>query len=353
MAINFIYGPPGGGKTYYAVNHLLSTFYDWDKEKNEYVLKEENKNLKIVTNIDEFLPKHHSLHDWIHHSGTSEGFFSYATQEKVFQKQGSIVYMIDECHEFFPSNLKNQEVFRWLSYHRHWGQTIYLMSQSHSAIPRRITDMLELTVYAHPRSSSLLGGKDLKYNIMSGREIVDRKALIKNQRIFDQYKSQHADEKIKSKNPLIKYIVGVAIVAVLLIGNALRWASSFGQRSETTPAVAQSAKHIDTPTITEKKQSTGSEIKIHPLSIKQAPSMVAVGLSWAKFKTKTVVFYKDKIYTLRDFPYQVTVNGMGDLVALVPPDHYPQQQNPQTIAKTSSPYGREGLSEAKKSSKYF
>jgi hypothetical protein len=329
MAINFIYGPPGGGKTYYAVNHLLSKFFYWDKKREKYFLKREHKNIKIVTNIDEFSPKHYSLHDWIYHAGSSEKFFSYDTQEKVFEKNGPIVYMIDECHEFFPSTLKNQEVFRWLSYHRHWGQTIYLMSQSHSAIPRRITDMLELTVYALPRSSSLLGGKDLKYNFMSGREIVDRKALIKSQRIFDQYKSQHAEEKLKTKNPLIKYIVGCTVIAVLLIGNALRWASGFGERSPSSQT-AVAATSIE--------NQSATSINVRPLEVKEPPKKIAVGVSWAKFKTNTVIFFQEKMYPIKDFPYPVTFNGLGDMVALIPADHFPQPtNNPQQAAQPSSP----------------
>ena len=305
MAITFIHGPPGGGKTYYAVNHLLQNFFEYDKELDDYFIKDEN--IKIVTNIDEFKPKHYSLDDWIMHAGSVKEFFSYSTQEKIHEKHSSLIYMIDEAHQFFPSTMRDNEILNWFSYHRHWGQTIYLMSQSYSRLPRQITDMIELNIKALPASTSLFGGKDLKYNILSGREIVDRKALIKNKRIFEQYKSQSSDSKEKTKNPLLKYIVGCLIISVLLIGNALRWASNFGKHDNSA-------------------QASESSINVNPLEIRDAQQQVPqvkkiydpVPVSWAKFKRKTFVVYLDKFYSLESFPYKVTMNSLGEMIAMIP-----------------------------------
>jgi hypothetical protein len=312
MAINFIHGPPGSGKTYYAVNHLLSEYFKYDKGKDEYLKKD--KNLKIVTNIDEFLPDHYPLDDWILHAGSVEDFFSFATQEKIHKKHSSLIYMIDEAHMFFPSTFKNQEVIKWFSYHRHWGQTIYLMSQAYSMLPRQITDMVELNVKALPASTTLLGGRDLKYNIMSGREIVDRKALIKNNRIFRQYRSQFSNAKEKTKNPLIKYIVGCAIITLLLVGNAVRWAADFGKHDENPQSIKE-----DTSTI----EIAELEVREQQLPVPPPPKKatgVPVGVSWAKFKTTTVVFFQDKMYTLKDFPYPVSFNGIYEMIAYIPPE---------------------------------
>jgi len=322
MAINFIHGPPGSGKTYYAVNHLLSEYFTYDKENDRYIKKD--KNLKIVTNIDEFAPDHYSLVDWIHHAGGVENFFSYATQEKVHKKHSSLIYMIDEAHMYFPSNFKNNEVIKWLSYHRHWGQTIYIMSQAYSMLPRQITDMVELNVKALPASTTLLGGRDLKYNIMSGREIVDRKALIKNKRIFAQYRSQFSNAKEKTKNPLIKYIVGCALITLLLIGNAIRWAGDFGKHDAAAEPVKVDSSTIEIAEL----EVRSSRIPAAPKP-KPEPKGTPTGLSWAKFKNNTVVFYKEKMYAIKDFPYPVTFNNLGDLITYIPPETLPPQNTPQ------------------------
>lgn len=333
MAIHFIYGAPGSGKTYYAVNHLLSHYYDYDKENDHYNRKSEFEDLKIVTNIDGFQPDHIILEEWIMHAGSADKFFSYATQEKIHKKYGSVVYLIDEAHQYFPSTFKDQQVLNWFSYHRHWGQTIYIMSQSHSRISRQITDMVEMQVKALPASTTLLAGKDLKYNIMSGREVVDRKAIIKNKRIFAQYRSQSSNTKEKTKNPLIKYIVGCAVIAGLLFYNAVRWASDFGQHDESVSSIEsvktpqQVFNHHKRIKVIEKKK----EIKQPELT------KIPVSISWAKYKNRMVIFYQNRMYQAQDFPYQIAMNGKYDMIALIPEIKTQQEQiNTNQIAVKDS-----------------
>jgi hypothetical protein len=345
MAINFIYGLGGSGKTYFAVTHLLQQYYDYDKATDHYYLKPSNQDLKIITNIDQFALDHIKLDDWIKHAGSIEKFFHYDTQLKIFEKHGPVVYMIDEAHEYFPDYYKDQGTLNWLSYHRHWGQTIYLMSQAHSRLPRKITDLVELQIYAMPPSSSLLGGRDLKYNIMSGREVVDRKAIIKNKRIFKLYKSQYAATKEKTKNPLLKYIIGCSLVAILLIGNAIRWASDFGQHEKTTESITK----IDVNPLSiapSTAESVPQSIKNEPKPTKKLIEVEPVGISYATFRGKTVLFHDDKIYDIKDFPYTVKTTSLNQMVALVP-------KSLTTPKKTNPPQVRPGRNSSASSPKPF
>jgi hypothetical protein len=338
MAITFIYGAPGSGKTYYAVNHLVSHFFSFSKEKG-YQKKKEFEETKIVTNIDNFQLEHIKLDDWILHAKGVDNFFAFETQKKIHEKHGSIIYMIDEAHQFFPSNYRNNDVFNWFSYHRHWGQTIYIMSQSYSRLPKQITDLVELTIYAMPRSSSLLAGKDLKYNIMSGREIVDRKAIIKNSRIFDLYSSQSTDTKEKTKNPLLKYIVGAAIISFLLIGNTLRWASNFGKHDEVDATTIEVQ-----PLETKQRLKPESQVKKSEETLAEKipdKKFIPQGISYGKFKNRTIVFFQNKMYDLKDFPYPIKFNHLNSLIALIPESLTPSpSSNPEQSEKTTSVQAR-------------
>ena len=332
MAIHFIYGVGGSGKTYYAVKHLLRNYFKFDKELQDYIKKKEFEDVKIITNIDQFVPLHENLDDWIRHAGGKDNFFSYDIQKKVFEKNGPVIYMIDEAHEYFPRSYKNESCFNWLSYHRHWGQTIYLMSQAYSRLPRQITDLIELTIYAMPPSSSLLGGKDLKYNVMSGREVIDKKALLKEQAVFNQYRSQHADQKEKTRNPLMKFVVGGVLVTGLLMYSGFNWYRSFFTHKEQ--------EQLQAAVLPEKKTVVKEEKKNEVVPVER---FTPTRLNWIKGKKGLFVIWENDIYTIKSFPYVITTIGTTDLIALIPKNH-DTDQVPETKTKKVknkiNPYSR-------------
>lgn len=319
MSIHFVYGVPRSGKSYYAVFHLLKNYFDWIEGTGGYHLKEKYKDIRIVTNLECLKVPHDNLDDWIHKAGGVDIFFSYDFQEDLFKKCPQIVYIIDECHKYFPDNYRNNDVFNWFSYHGHWGQTIYLISQSQYNVPRRITHLVEIMLYALPRSSSLFGGKDLKYNVISGREIVDKKTLIKQKKIFAHYKSQDKKEVEKVKNPMMKYIV-VMLVALVLVG--FKFASFIGDKKDVHKGEGSSSgSAIASTDIPQDKISTRANGKSgrQPAHDPGPDTRKRVKLSSVKDHRGLQLIIGDMMIPKRDFPHPVFNLG-NQYVAMLTPD---------------------------------
>lgn len=213
MAIRLITGVPGTGKTYLSLNILLEDYFKFNRKTKQY---EKQKDVTVITNIDELKLDHINLNEAIKKSGGSvEKFFSNTYQEKIHKKYKNVVYFIDECQQFFPTRFRNQEVFFFFEYHRHYGFDIYLITQDKFKITKEIALLAELEYRAVKRTLSLLG--ELKYNILSDREIINRKVLRPKKAIFDLYKSANVKETKKIKNPLVKVIV-ILLIGVVVSG---------------------------------------------------------------------------------------------------------------------------------------
>lgn len=315
MAIHFIYGAPGSGKSYYSVYHLVHEFYDYNEDLGTYVIKEKYQEYRVVTNVECLKVPHDNLDEWILKAGGVEKFFSLAFQRELFEKKNlKLIYLIDECHMYFPDNFRCNEVFDYFSYHRHFGTTIYLISQSLYNVPRRIVNLCELVLYALPASTSLLGGKDLKYNVISGREKVDSKILIKKKKIFELYKSQDADEAKKTKNPLIKYLVAVFLFFIASVAVAANTVLNFGK---------DTAKNVSAVSEVQFDSSSESSSAATSLSsrLKQAPSdpieMVRVSCVQDSM-SGMIIFFGNTMIHYKDFPYEIVEGPYRIMYAKVP-----------------------------------
>jgi hypothetical protein len=101
MAVRIIEGVPGAGKTYFAVNHLLASYFDWNDVLDEYKPKPDFDRLLIISNIDGF-PYSVSLTDLLEKHGGLENFFTYEQQASLFQDR-KVIYLIDEAQGLFQS----------------------------------------------------------------------------------------------------------------------------------------------------------------------------------------------------------------------------------------------------------
>lgn len=331
MAINFVYGVPRSGKTYYCVNHLLKKYFVFDKGLGEYVRKKEFENVKIISNIAGLKLEHQDLMEWVKYAGGIDKFFSYDSQEKIYLKHGPVVYLIDEAHMYFPSDYKCKEVINWFTYHAHWGQTIYIMSQAFSLLPRRLTDLVDLCRYALPPSSTLLAGRDLKYNVIAGREFVDKETLIKNKKVFAVYKSQEANEVERAKNPMMKYVIGIGLIVLFIGWKGYTFVSSFGHGSEQL-AVERSLRESSpgsatAGTIPENYNSPETSSKMNQETkktqeIQDNEEKIVVRVSKTRSARGTLLYIGNRVYQIHKFPYEVEEGPFGELWAsLTPAEH--------------------------------
>ena len=223
MALRVISGVPGAGKSYYAVNHIISKycvpFGDVYQLKKDYI---------IVTNIEGLLLPTVDLSAAVKKSGSIEHFFTQTVQKKVTEKYQSegkkVVYIIDEAQQYFHRRFYNRDVFAFFESHRHYGLDIYLLTQNSNLLPKDLISLVEIEIRAVPRTLSIAG---FNYLRKSNKDIIGREFLRKKRTIFGMYKSMSGEETEKIKTPYLKYIVPVVVLFAL--GFYLLSGSFFGR----------------------------------------------------------------------------------------------------------------------------
>lgn len=213
MAIRLITGVPGSGKTYYAVYHLLNNYCRYNKELQEYQLKEDHT---IITNIDCLTLPHINLDDALKKSNkTVHEFFQVPYQEKITEKYKKIIYLLDESQRFFPYRNKiGSETFFYFEYHRHLGHDVYIITQDKKLVAQNIILLAENELRACKRTFSIFG--EFRYLLKTDNEIIDRITIRSQKKIFQVYKSFDSATSEKVSNPFKKYILALVVASMLL-----------------------------------------------------------------------------------------------------------------------------------------
>ena len=214
--INLITGTPGAGKTYLAVKLLTEKYFFWHKKDHAFYRQDKAKKYTIFTNIDELILPHKSLIEIFEdHKISFDEFFTVPYQEKLHKKYPHIIYVIDEAQQYIGSSFRNKDVIYYFDYHRHFGDSIWLISQDYQKICKNINVLVELEYRAVKSTFSILG--EFRYNIKSNGQIFKRKTERKDKRIFQLYKSFQGDEQEKHSNPLKFIIIGL-LLAFFIVG---------------------------------------------------------------------------------------------------------------------------------------
>lgn len=241
MALRIVDGVPGSGKTYFAVNHLVEN----------YIKK--NKNVLVITNIEDLLIDHVSLDDLLKEKSLKEIFsdtYFKELNEKHPDKQ--LIVLIDECQRYFHKKFYDVDVFYFFQYHRHLGIDIYLVTQNEKLLPLQLTSLAEVLIHAQPRSTSIIG--EMKYVVKVSGEAVDRQVLKPKQAVFDLYKSMQKQEGEKVKNPFKKYFI-VAVLILLVSGYVFKITFlDMGKKADETKKAEKEAVPISAHQAEKSKQ---------------------------------------------------------------------------------------------------
>ncbi|PSM52719.1 zonula occludens toxin (Zot) family protein [Campylobacter blaseri] len=166
--LSLIIGPPGSGKTYKVVNDIY--------EQYQLHLKDESKYKCIYTNINGFdfdkfngyvkkfdrfdllsnAEKEYSLNKQ-HESGflgDIGDYDEYAKNQGIYKDYIDSLIVIDEAYNIFNKNF-NDNLGRFLSYHRHFNIDIVFMLQSKRQTNREYIIHSELLYVAQPSSKRL------------------------------------------------------------------------------------------------------------------------------------------------------------------------------------------------------
>lgn len=264
MAIRIIEGVPGSGKSYYAVRHLATNYFELSHD--EYVVQ---KPCTIITNIEDFQPDHVSLDEEMKKAGGLERFFSLEFQEQYRHNYPDvIVYMIDEAQMIFRRAAARSlgDVFAYFEYHRHFGQDIYLITQNSRKLPPDITALTEYIIVACPRTRSIVG--ELRYKWVSDGDIIKREGFKPDKRIFALYKSMDQAETEKIKNPVMRTFAVVMVASVLVIGGGfwffnVHWLKASETSSDTTSPTDSKSQVSSVPIVTASTAELPARALVH------------------------------------------------------------------------------------------
>jgi len=216
MSISIITGVPGSGKTYLAVSLLIDEFFIFSPDQKIYIPK--NDKIKIVTNIDSLKLWHMKLEDAYKTVNVNNfnQFFTPEKQTEFHQQFPHVVYIIDEAQQYLDPYFRNANVVLYFDTHRHYGDTIYLISQSIFKISRSVTALCAQELRARTSSFSLTG--EMLYNVYISGDIVAKKIIRPKKQIYDLYKSMTHDEvKGLGKAQFLKVAPVVIIASIILL----------------------------------------------------------------------------------------------------------------------------------------
>ena len=229
MGLYGIGGKPGSGKTFWAVHHIITRYFEWSKIHHEYVRR---IPVEIITNIDELRIDHFNLNEMIELAGGVEKFFTIEYQRhKVMSRFSRVVYIMDEAGQYFGPGFKDSGVFSFLQYHRHLGIDIYLLSAALDTLSKGVLTLLEYRLVAKERSRRL--ANELRYVKYLGSEKAGISVLKKDSRIFGLYKSMDKEEleKIPSVTRRYALFVGVLIIVGVVLVRCTMWNMVHGHSS--------------------------------------------------------------------------------------------------------------------------
>ena len=181
--ITLVEGVIGSGKTYFVVFELLRKYFRWDENEVRYIPLSDD--VEIYTNIDGFVHGK-SLTMVLSSVGGVENFFTVPVQEKLTNSKRH-VYVIDEAQMYFGRKFYNKPVFDFFQWSRHFGIDMYLITQDVYSLVRELQNLNEHHIKVVRRSYSMLG--EFRYNFMSGYDVIKRKTLRADPKVFKQFRS--------------------------------------------------------------------------------------------------------------------------------------------------------------------
>ena len=253
MAIRLIQGKIGSGKTYYAVNHVLKSYYTWSDKLDSWIPKEKDIDVRVYTNIKN-MKLGEDLDKFIADAGGLTSFFNNKYQE-TFCTNSNVIYIIDEAQagNYFHRKFYDVNVFLFFQMHRHLGVDIYLITQDVRCLAKELQQLAEYVIKAVRRSNSI--GKSFTYKFYSGDECFKTKRIKQDQKVFGMYRSMIIGEGEKIKSIPFKHIlifVGLIVCAGLIFRfGFMKIFHNMNKHNIRTPAIV--ANDVQKPQIEPEK----------------------------------------------------------------------------------------------------
>ena len=230
MAITYIVGNPGSGKSYLAVYKIWEFFYKNKKRKSKLDSEKLSKYKVCYTNINEFK---FDLFDNVLEFDFNDIMYHLTNLYTMYQNKENdqklleycennnfknALFVIDEVHNIFKKN--DEILIWWLTYHRHLYHDLFLITQDLSLVPNEYKRIAEF-FYKAVDSGKRLFSKKFRYIQYSNyrmyqNSIIQGGALNIpfSTEIFNLY---HSGNDTKIKSFVQKYLIFAFLLVLLAI----------------------------------------------------------------------------------------------------------------------------------------
>jgi hypothetical protein len=243
MAIVFITGSPGAGKSYYAVkrivedlkkdtNLVVSNIEGLDRAKLSFYLGKEVNNLWT---LDEFLATVLSFCN-LHYDGNYRGAFLTILNvdywkrfilPKLFGELGyrKVIFYLDEFQSIIDEDTELTQLQKFFfDYHRHLGLDFFIITQSIQRMNKAIRNLVEIELRLINLRIFGISNMAVLKTIIGGVPV--KKSIVKyDPKIFALYRSALVEHMkgVKGKPPVMLFVaVAVALFAIVQLGSYVK-----------------------------------------------------------------------------------------------------------------------------------
>lgn len=338
--LKVITGPPRAGKTYWAVRHVLLTYFKWDNELFTWVPKDENALPFILTNIDGLRIPHHTLELFLKKLNLTLPEF--LTLENIVPFVESLtvpfVLLLDEAHGVFPFNFKDKgagtpdkSTLYFFGYHGHYPIDIYLITHSWTDLCQSIAQRAEYQIDAERRTMSAVGEFRYFYLHPKTQDKLNTQTVKSDKRIHMMYLSSSGEHKTNEIKPIRRTLYLVLIGLLITVFALYKFVSSFGHKKQAAtprPAVGAGAVASGRPqgaltiengqALPRLRSYSTAGLKLPDLR-KQQYVQVSLSGAWVADKMIAVDLFGD-IIPLADLPYSYSIDKSRRRAIVAIPD---------------------------------
>jgi len=327
MAIKFVSGVPGSGKSYYVMREVILKHFQYNNEFHEWEKKSDSP-LNIITNIDGLRLPHISFESHLKEKGISyTQFFTQSYIQKLTEEIGQVIIILDEAQKYFPKSFKEDSsivkandfqnsVFYFFEYHRHLDCDVYLMAQLWTRMHPDIVGLCEYQVKAVPRTLSLVG--EFRYHLCMGFDVLSRVTIKADKKIFALYQSTVSGNEVKTNQirPIRKYVLLIAAMIVVALFSArqtFKMLSGDGQQLTVANASVKYADPDKMPLLN-KPDSTPSKKAVESLPVATGQELSTASRNYNIFQYVPNDLVKLKCGSFWSGPNLLAIEYFGEMV---------------------------------------
>ncbi len=322
MAVRCLVGVPGAGKTFFIV-HWLVTLFCVQLKKGGYVL-DPSRRIRVVTNVAELQIPHDDFQTCLDAVGGFEEFFTKEYQAVFSAGYDHVIYILDECHEWF--HLRHcrltQENILYFTWARHEGHDLWFITQDQRLLMQEVSCLSEEIIQAQPRSSQVFNEFSYVYFTSAGTETRTQR-LVFSKKIASLYQSAKKQEAVKIKNYRMRKYMAALFVAFLLMFFGLRstyqkWQHFMHPGQEQAQEVANSSASVEAAAAVPNSSAASSAAPAKSASgmVSDLAKPASSEAEWYMYRLDSfisggVLYFRLGISWIpyKEFPYLVVLRG--------------------------------------------